>query len=165
MNENWYIVDSEDAAAKMAEMFWEFHDFRIAEVKYVSKKEQIDLLLEYDSDNLRILLRFEKDIAMNFIPEETPGNDWLSEASLRIIDYDKIVWIAGDCGDINPFKEQINVFWIAGRRLIFAIVNENGKAIALPDDILHQQIQSFNYTTRRYDVIKRDFNPTKYGWM
>ena len=160
-NENWYIADSEKAAKELLEMFWKFHDFRIAQIQYDAKDERIDLLLEYDTDNLFVMLRFEHDIAMNFIPTDSPDNDWLSDSEIRIVEYDKIMWIAGYIGeDRNPLQENIDVLWIMGRRLMFAVVNADGDTIPIPDDILHQRLKTLN-NYGKYEISERHFNPTK----
>lgn len=75
MNNWYYIENTENDAQELLEMFWEFHDFRIQNINYSLEKDIVDLILEYDSEDLRVQLRFIHIYDFNFAPPQ--GTTWL----------------------------------------------------------------------------------------
>ncbi len=107
------------------DLFWGFHDFRIFEVHYYPEKDCIDLILEYDTDKLKVLLRFEDSPYMNFTWQDFKA-DWMFGASVFFDEYNRFVWLGTD--EYNGKKElPEGVFWIKSKNLLWTIVDNEGK--------------------------------------
>ena len=137
------------------ELFWGFHDFRIYQVHYYPEKDCIDLILEYDTDELKVLLRFEGAPHMNYVWQDFEC-DWMYGASIHLTEYNSFIWIANDY--YNP-KEPLpkEIFWLCGKQLTWTIVDNECKPRAFsfkeihPGWIKKQEVESGEYEINESD--------------
>ena len=153
----WISASTEDELSEFHDMFWSFHDFRIEKVEYCAASDRIDLLLEYDTHEIHILMRFIGNVSMNFIPGREYDADWLMGASLGIGNDGKIIWAGAD--NISIKELSSNVLWISGEELQYAYLGNDGEPKLLPEDILHQVWHTLNYETGKYEDTEHDFHP------
>lgn len=153
----WLCAATEDELNELLNMFWGFHDFRIEKVEYCAAPDRIDLLLEYDTHEIHILMRFIGNVSMNFVPGQEYGADWLVGTSLGIGNDGKIVWAGAD--DLNVKELPSEVLWISSDKLQYAFLGNDGEPKPLPEDILHQVWHTLNYETGEYEDSEHDFHP------
>ena len=83
--ENFYFVEKNASSMKaFLKMFFEFHDFRVYAVNYNPANERIDIIMEYDNGEDKVLIRLEKDVDMNFCPTDDYAADWLYNCEVRL---------------------------------------------------------------------------------
>ena len=155
--DHWLKAETDDELNELLDMFWGFHDFKIEQVHYTSSINQIDLLMEYDTHEFSVLLRFIGNVSMNFIPIQDYEADWLMGSSFRRNNRGQIVWIASDDIDTNDIPND--VLWIAGDNLRYVYLDEKRQSLKLPEDIVHQVWHSLNFDSGKYEDTKKDFHP------
>ena len=153
----WLCAETECELNELLDMFWGFHDFRIEKVEYCAAPDRIDVLLEYDTHDIHILLRFIGNVSMNFISGQEYGADWLTGATLGVGHNGQIVWAGAD--DIGMKELPSDVLWISSDKLRYAYLGNDGQPKPLPDDILHQECHQLNYETGNYEDTEHSFNP------
>lgn len=147
-NDNWYVVDKNATSVfSFLEMFWNFHDFRVSSIKYDASKCRIDLVLEYDSRTIRVLLRFENNVCMNFCPTDDYEADWMFGADIRFDSSNRFVWIATDDYSAEEGLPE-GILWIKGDCLLFAVVDKNDIPIPIPNSILNSDFGERDWKTR-----------------
>ena len=156
-NKYWLCAETEAELNDLLDMFWGFHDFRIEKVEYSAAPDRIDVLLEYDTHDIHILLRFVGNVSMNFIPGQEYGADWLMGATLGIGKNRQVVWAGADDLSINELPDD--VLWVSSDKLRYAYLGNDGQPKPLPDDILHQVWHQLNYETGNYEDTEHNFNP------
>ncbi|MBQ7581122.1 MAG: hypothetical protein IJU39_07450 [Clostridia bacterium] len=156
-HEYWIQAETDSEQNELLDMFRGFHDFRIENVNYTSAHDQIDLLLEYDTREFSVLLRFMGNVSMNFIPLKEYPADWLMGSSIGNTNQGQIVW-SGD-EDINANDLPNDVLWISGNSLHYVFLDKNGEPQKLPDDMIHQVWHRYNFETREYEDIEKEFHP------
>ena len=154
---NWLQAETDEELNELLDMFWGFHDFKIEKVDYSSAPDRVDLLLEYDTHEFHVLLRFIGNISMNFIPVQDYAVDWLTGATLGKNEHGQIIW-AGD-EDIATNDLPMDVLWIKGTSLRYALLDENGHPKRLPEDLVHQVFQCLNIDTGKYEDTDKQFHP------
>ena len=160
MNNWYYIENTEDDAQELLEMFWEFHDFRIQNINYNLEKDIIDLILEYDSDDLQVQLRFIHIYDFNFAPPGDYLADWLAGTILLITSSGAIMWISAD--DIER-EDQVSKYdtWIKSKELHYAVIDEYGKPKEIPAIIIDQKGCALDFETKQYEHIEKHYSPKK----
>lgn len=156
-NDHWYCAETESELAELLEMFWEFHDFRIEQIDYSAAEDRIDLRLEYDTHDIRVLLRFVDCAYMNFESGRWYPADWLQGASLGLRSQGQIVWAADD--GIDPLNLPNNVLWISGFAFSYAMLDEQGRPTAIPESIVHQEYRGYDYKLGKKVEYAKDFHP------
>ena len=157
INRNWLYAQTEEELTELLDMFWGFHDFRIERVDYNAASDRIDLHLEYDTHEYRVLLRFMGNVSMNFLPVGDYAVDWLFGASLGIDSKHRIVWVGDD--DILPDERPDDVLWIAGDVLHYALLDDDGNPRALPEELLHQTWYDTDLETGKKQSTDHEFHP------
>lgn len=157
VNKYWLQAATEDELHELHEMFCGFHDFRIERIDYSAAPDRIDLQLEYDTHDIRILLRFIGNVSMNFIPTDDFGADWLIGATLGIGAENRIIWAAHE--DIPLTNLPSSVLWISGNSLQYALLDEDGQTKELPEELIHQTWHELNYKTGKYEDTEKVFHP------
>lgn len=154
-NAMWYSVPKTAKAVNdFLELFWGFHDFRIYSVKYLAGKDRIDLILQYDSRKLKVLLRFEGCAFMNFVATGDYEADWMFGADIRFDESNNFVWISSD---EYSYDEDIpaGIFWVSGRRLSWTVVDESGNPIPFSFEKLHPGwIKDKDVASGEYEINK-----------
>ncbi len=154
----WLCAESEAELNEFSDMFWGFHDFRIERIEYSAAADRIDVLLEYDTHDIRILLRLLGSVAMNFVPGQDYAANWLMGASMGIGATGQIVWVgADDAVDIKA--PPADALWVSGNKLHYALLGDDGRPREIPEEILHQERHALNYITGEYDITEKDFHP------
>ncbi len=155
LNENWYSIKKNAASVfEFLDMFWNFHDFRVFSIKYDASKNRIDLVLEYDSRTIRVLLRFEGCIDMNFCPAQDFEADWMFGATLCFDEINRFVWIADDeCSTVDDLPRYIT--WIKGMELYYALVDKDDNPIEIPHCILNS-----DFGKKDWKTMNKHFSPT-----
>ena len=156
-NRYWLIAETESELNELLDMFWSFHDFRIENVDYAAAPDRIDLLLEYDTHEFRVLLRFIGNVRMNFLPVNDYPVDWLTDSQLGKDKKGQVIWAGAEGIDVNALPSD--VLWIAGDILHYALLDENGQAKKLPKDLVQQVWHELNYDTGEYEDIEKGFHP------
>jgi hypothetical protein len=156
-NKYWLCAETEAELTDLLDMFWGFHDFRIEKIEYSAAPDCIDVLLEYDTHDIHILLRFIGNVSMNFIAGQEYGADWLMSTSLGIGKNGQVAWAGAD--DLSIKELPSDVLWILGDKLHYAYLGNDGQPMPLPDDILHQVWHQLNYETGNYEDSEHDFHP------
>ena len=154
---NWLIAETENELNELLDMFWHFHDFRIEKVDYTAALDRIDLLLEYDSHEYQVLLRFIGNVRMNFLPVNDYPVDWLTDSQIGKDKKGQLIWAAADGIDANDLPSDI--LWIAGDGIHYALLDENGQAKKLPEDLVQQVWHELNYDTEEYEDTEKEFHP------
>lgn len=136
------------------ELLWKFHDFRIYEVHYYPEKDCIDLIIEYDADDPKVLLRFEGTPFMNYAWQDF-RSDWMFSASIHLTEQNSIIWIADEYFD---YKEPLpkDIFWIRGERLTWTIVDDECKPRSFSFDELHPGWIDLDIDEANYSVVNTD---------
>ena len=153
----WLQAETDIELSELLDMFWGFHDFKIEKVNYTSSKDQIDLLLEYDTHEFSVLLRFAGKVSMNFQPVQDYDVDWLTGSSIGRNKQGQIVWAGADDIDGNDLPDDI--IWIAGDSVRYAYIDKNGEPKQLPEDMIHQVWHTLNYEIGKYEDIEKEFHP------
>ena len=153
----WLQAETDIELSELLDMFWGFHDFKIEKVNYTSSKDQIDLLLEYDTHEFFVLLRFSGKVSMNFQPVQDYDVDWLTGSSIGRNKQGQIVWAGADDIDGNDLPDDI--IWIAGDSVRYAYIDKNREPKQLPEDMIHQVWHTLNYETGKYEDIEKEFHP------
>lgn len=156
-NTYWLQAETDIELSELLDMFWTFHDFRIEKVNYTSSENQIDLLLEYDTHEFSVLLRFSGNVSMNFKSLQDYEVDWLTGSSIGKNKQGQIVWIGADDIDANELPDDI--IWIAGDSLRYLYIDESGQSQKLPEDMIHQVWHGLNYETGKYVDVEKEFHP------
>ncbi len=158
--DNWYIALAENNIAyDFLHMFWNFHDFRIVDVKYSGAKDLIEVLFEYDDKTLYILLRFEGNVQFYVAPVDFEA-DWIMCAALRSYD-NQMQWINCEVNGNESIESFKGTTFFQGDSLKWAIVDRDRKSIPVSDEFLHQQWREYNYETKRYEEKSHDFTVTR----
>ena len=157
VNDNWYCAETESELAELLEMFWGFHDFRIEQIDYSAAEDRIDLRLEYDTHDIRILLRFAGGVYMNFRPGYCYPADWLQGASLGLRSQRQVVWVADD--GIDPRGLPNDVLRISGFVFNYAMLDKEGRLTAIPENIMHQRFRGYDYKLGKKVEYAKDFHP------
>ena len=157
--DNWYRIDNTSEDAKdLLTMFWEFHDFRLWSFSYSPGEDTIDVILEYDSHDMKVHLRFINLRGFNLCATQDHEANWYDGNTISIDDDGNIFWI-----DVDWFKQgdAVSEFdtWVKSEKLVYAILDKNGEPIEIPDDIKDQTWQPYNYKTHKYDEIEHHFSP------
>lgn len=71
----------------------------------------------------------------------------------------QIVWSARDDVHIDTIESEKGFLWIAGDQLHYLFLDPSGQSQKLPENIIHQEWDHDNRTTRKYDHIKKEFHP------
>ena len=156
---NWYYIDNtNEDTENLLNMFWEFHDFRIKEIDCSLKDNTVDVYLEYDSDGIFVLLRFQEVQRMHYAPVDDYDADWLFSTLLYIDDNHSIVWITDDAVDKKaPLPNELT--WIRANKLSYAMVDAQKQILDIPDNIRNQVWETYNCETHQYDKSEHHFSP------
>lgn len=156
MMDNWYSASFRDGSAQsMWHMFWEFHDFRVVSISYYGSKDIVDLVLEYDDGILAVLLRFAGDVSMGRLRRDYEA-DWISGATIHEFN-GQIQWTCCEAYEFKPDDTFGNVTFARENGLIWAVLDENGDRVLIPDDILYQNIEVLNMKTFSYETEHHDY--------
>ncbi len=146
----FYSIPKTDKGINLfLDLFWGFHDFRIYEVHYYPAKDRIDLILEYDSRELKVLLRFEGTALLHYAWQDFEC-DWMYGAEIRLIDNKRFQWINSEEFNNRPDLPD-GLFWIAADKITWTIVDEECKPKAFSFKELHpswikkRQVESGEY--------------------
>lgn len=153
----WYCAETEEELADLLEMFWGFHDFRIEEIGYSAAEDRIDLQLEYDTHEFRVVLSFIGVAFMNFSAGYCYPADWLQGASLGLGAQGQIVWVADEGVDSKNLPK--NVLWVSGLALNYAMLDSDGRLIDIPRYVVRQERRSYDHETGKWVECSRDFHP------
>lgn len=151
MNNNlyWmYVENTKSDINELLEMFWGFHDFRVVEIIYSAEKDRVDVILEYDTRDLRVNLRFMGDVNMNFVPTMDFEADWISGSSMSIDEHFRILWVNDEINESEPIPSDL--LWIRGNTLNYAVVNSDNEPVQLPYEIIHQKLCIFGKESERH---------------
>ena len=81
----WYEVEkSEDGIINFMECNWYFHDFLIGQASYFPAKQMVELLMEYDTPNDNIILRFLKIKDFHFQTFDNPCDSMIFGSILKL---------------------------------------------------------------------------------
>ena len=156
-NECWLGAETEEELTDLLDMFWGFHDFRVERIEYSAAEDRIDLFLENDTHQYRVVLRFEGGAYLNFWPGYYYPADWLQGASLGIGGRGRIVWAAYEGADLcNPSN---HVLWVSGDTFSCAMLDEDGLPIAVPDNVVHQEYRGYDFELGKKVEYSKDFHP------
>ena len=141
--ENFYLVEKNASSMKaFLKMFFEFHDFRVYSVNYIPANERIDIIMEYDNGEDKVLVRLEKDVDMNFCPTDDYEADWLYNCEVCLDETNRFLFIAGDCG-YSEFELSKYCIWAKGENLYWAILDKENKPIPISDNMLFPSVDDF----------------------
>ncbi|MCD7950539.1 MAG: hypothetical protein LUG12_09820 [Erysipelotrichaceae bacterium] len=153
----YYVVSTRDNSAdQLLHMLWEFHDFRIMEVNYSATRDTVDVLFEYDTRQLYVLLQFQGHVHF-YVECIDVMDDWISEATLHKCRNNQLRWIKCEVNESEFNKPVENVTYFQGNTIKWAIVDKDGHTLPVPDNLLHQRIKDYNYETKQYEEEYHDY--------
>ncbi len=163
---NWYAASTDEELAEFLEMFWEFHDFRIQCIVFSPRRDCVSLVLEYDSYiqdggyRLRLLLRFVEEVECWLqSPWEDYYVDYIGGATLYKGNDGKITWLPCEpyeCPDSLPSK---GCRYIKARNLQWAVIDNDGKPVPIPEDLRLSTVEILNTETGLYEEVRKEFHP------
>lgn len=150
------IPNTEKDIEHFLALFWGFHDFRIYEVHYYPAKDRIDLILEYDNQELKVLLRLEGSVQLHYSWQDFEC-DWMFGASLRLVGNKRFQWINSDEFDNCPELPD-GLFWLMSDKINWTIVDDECKPRAFSFKEFHPSwIEQKKVESGEYEINEEAF--------